>query len=80
VLDTSPPIANPILGARPDFYDTYRHLVSDTIASLHEDPAGQQLLNLFHVDQLIPYEPGHLVGLEALLERSQTAFEPDHAR
>lgn len=43
--------------------------VSDALRILHETAKGHQLLTMFNIDQLVPYEPHYLDGVRSLLSK-----------
>ena len=45
-----------------------RDTIREALLNMHVNPEGQQLLTLFYVDQLIPYEPSHLKSVLDLFE------------
>jgi phosphonate transport system substrate-binding protein len=47
----------------PDFRPALIH----ELANLHLDPAGRQILNLFRMDQLVPFEESQLEAVRALV-------------
>lgn len=44
----------------------YRDLAKRSFAELHSDPSGRQLLALFRVDKLIPFDPSYLESVRGL--------------
>ena len=68
-LASSPPVCRGLVCARMDLWETrFREVLSESMLSLRTDPEGQQLLTLFHVDQLIRFDPAHLRGVIDLLK------------
>ncbi|MCF3649198.1 phosphate/phosphite/phosphonate ABC transporter substrate-binding protein [Synoicihabitans lomoniglobus] len=48
----------------------------DAIAGLAETSAGRQIMTLFKIDQILPYEPDYLDSVQSLLARS-AALRPE---
>ena len=46
-----------------------RKRVRDSLLHLHETPEGQQLLNLFYVDRLVPFDPVHIESTAELIRQ-----------
>ena len=67
VLRRSPPFCRGLVCAREDFNQIYGNLLEESLASLHDQPEGQQVLTLFHTDRLVPFAPAQLEGIEALM-------------
>jgi ABC-type phosphate/phosphonate transport system substrate-binding protein len=71
VIATSPGFLTGVICFRRDFYAQYKDHLDDSLRSLHTDPQGKQILTLFRISQLIPFEPSHLETVEALLKEHQ---------
>ncbi len=59
--------------------DEYRKDLAQALGELHLDPAGQQILTLFKVEQLVPFQEAHLETMRALrktYEESQIKANP----
>jgi ABC-type phosphate/phosphonate transport system substrate-binding protein len=68
-LITSPQYCKFLVCVRPDIYERKLHrYIDDSLTSLHTDPQGQQLLALFRVDKLVPFEQAHLDNVLALMQ------------
>ena len=67
-IATSPGFLTGVICFRRDFYAQYKDHLDDSLRSLHTDPQGKQILTLFRVNQLIPFEPSHLETVDALLK------------
>jgi ABC-type phosphate/phosphonate transport system substrate-binding protein len=67
VLILSPSFCRGPVCARKDFLEEYGDRLQKSLLSLQMDPQGQQLLRLFHVDGLVPFEEGQFGAEEALL-------------
>lgn len=67
VLILSPGFCRAPVCARKDFIEEYGGGLQESLISLQTDPQGVQLLHLFHVDGLIPFEEGQFAAEEALL-------------
>ncbi|MFH1569205.1 MAG: PhnD/SsuA/transferrin family substrate-binding protein [Gemmatimonadota bacterium] len=71
-LDRSPSLPRGPICLRPAVYEELAEVFDESLLSLHSDPEGRQLLALFGVDQLVPFEARYLqslVDLEADYER-----------
>ncbi|MDP6779179.1 MAG: PhnD/SsuA/transferrin family substrate-binding protein [Candidatus Latescibacteria bacterium] len=70
VLATSPWLCYAIVCARTAVFELrLKGLLAESLISLHEDPEGRQLLTLFQVDRLLPFDPNHLQAFTTLLGR-----------
>ena len=67
VLATSPRFCRTLICARPSFMEGYGDIVRESLVSLHEEPQGRQILSLFHVERLVPFEPVHLRAVVQLM-------------
>lgn len=68
VLAKSPSFIRGPVCFRKDIHDRLKGLLQEGLLSLHNDPQGQQLLNLFRVDKLVPFRQVYLDGVIALVE------------
>lgn len=69
VMAASPGFCRGIVCARKDIYEKrLKGLLSESLISLHTEPRGQQLLALFHTDQLVPFKPAYLEDVLTLIE------------
>ena len=66
-LEKSPGFSRTLVCLRPDMLERYGGLLRERQSSLQRDPQGQQLLSLFHVDELVPFKPAYLRGVEGLI-------------
>ena len=69
VLEKSASFCRALICLRPDVKELYGGLLRESMLSLHTEPQGQQLLGLFHVDELVPFEPAHLRAVKELIDR-----------
>ena len=69
VLEKSASFCRALICLRPDVKELYGGLLRESMRSLHTEPQGQQLLGLFHVDELVPFEPAHLRAVKELIDR-----------
>ena len=67
----SRPITNGFICIRQGFYDRVGAQIEEVISMMHEDPSGRQMLALFHVDQMKPFNPADLIALEGLIKEYQ---------
>jgi len=69
VIRTSPGFCQAVVCARKDIYEKdLERFLEEGLLSLHTEPYGQQLLTLFHVDRLVPFDPAYLESVAALVE------------
>jgi ABC-type phosphate/phosphonate transport system substrate-binding protein len=70
-IATSPGFLTGVICFRRDFYAQFKDHLDDSLKSLHIDSQGRQILTLFRINQLIPFEHSHLETVEALLKEHQ---------
>ena len=68
VLARSPEFCRGPICLRKDLYVQYGATMENLLMSLHTYPQGRNLLRLFHVDQLVPFEPAYLESVIELVE------------
>jgi ABC-type phosphate/phosphonate transport system substrate-binding protein len=68
VLDRSPEVLGGVIAFRRGYAGPGRERILARLASLHEDPQGKQILRLFGMDRLLPFEPEYLTSAEALIQ------------
>ena len=68
VIATSPKLLAGIVCIRKDLYKTNKDAVNIALESLQSDPQGKQILTLFRINRLVPFNPSHLETIEALLK------------
>lgn len=68
VLDSSPRFGRGPLCLHREVYDELSLEFDETLLSLHSDPEGQQILALFGVSQVVPFEPRYLESLVDLMD------------
>jgi len=68
VLATSEKILGGIIAARRELSEDKKRAVRDLLMSLHADPDGRQLLTLFGMNRLVPFEPAYLDHLANLIQ------------
>ena len=68
VVTASPGLCGPIVSAREDIASDYGKVLEEGLRSLHEEPQGQQILELFHLDKLIPFQGSYLDGVIRLAD------------
>ena len=66
-IAVSPVLSRGPVCFRNDVLEEFGDVLVDALGSLHTDPRGQQILTLFHLDRLLPFEEGHLDGVRALM-------------
>lgn len=67
-LETSPPLLSGVVCFTTEIDPADKPDIAHTLLTLHEDPQGQQVLNLFRRDRTVPYDPEQLQSLLALVE------------
>lgn len=67
-LITSPGFCIGLVCARKDVYEKYEGFIQEGLSALSTEPEGQQLLTIFRLDQVIPFEPVHLEAVRKLVE------------
>ncbi len=66
-LASSPEVAAGVIVFRPGYVGASKTKMREVLETLHLDPQGEQLLRLFRMDRLVPYEEGQLDSVAALL-------------
>ena len=67
-LEVSRPLLAGVVCFTPEIDPLHKPDIVQTIHTLHQDPQGQQVLNLFRRDRAVPYEAGQMDSLLALVE------------
>ncbi len=67
-LKTSPGFCRVLICFSQDILERFGGLLGESLLSLHGEPQGQQILTLFHIDRLVPFEPSHLNSVVELVE------------
>jgi len=67
-IGRSPRFARGPICLRPELYEELSSVFDESILSLHADPRGRQMLALFGVDRVVPFEPHYLESLVSLVE------------
>ena len=57
LLATSACLVPSITCLRAGYDSTYRPRIVEALGDLHKEPKGEQILSLFRVDRLVPFEP-----------------------
>ena len=73
-LATSEPLVNGIICLKRSGWpsERFRQDVIQAMSELHLNPAGLQILTLFKVQRLVPFEPSHLDTLRQLREKMES--------
>ena len=71
VIAESPPLTNGIICVRRAFHGRVGAELDQVMASMHEDPAGAQMLTFFHVDRLRQFQEGDLATVEQLVREHE---------
>jgi phosphonate transport system substrate-binding protein len=67
ILIGSPDLASGVVVFRRGYDAVARGKLVESLATLHQDSQGRQLLRLFRMDRLVPYEESQLESVAALL-------------
>ena len=67
-LASSPEYCRGLLCVRKDILGEYKWLLEESLLALHEEPRGKQILTLFRVDRIIPFDASRLESVMALVE------------
>jgi phosphonate transport system substrate-binding protein len=67
IIEKSQTLAGNISCILPSTSKKFRGMIEDVGMHLHESPTGQQVLMLFKLDRIVPFQPSYLTGLEDLL-------------
>ncbi len=73
---TSPPLCEYIICIHKH-YSLYRQDIIDGLAELHTDPAGQQILTVFKIDKLNPFQESYIVNARKLWQHYRQARPPE---
>jgi ABC-type phosphate/phosphonate transport system substrate-binding protein len=57
-----------VICIRTGFKLPLRQILIDSLKGLHVDPKGQQILTLFKVEKLVPFEPSYLESVRRLVQ------------
>lgn len=66
VLEESPPRPSCVLAARKGLTARHRETLQEVLGTLDQSAQGKQLLTLFRMNRLVPFQPEYLVPLEGL--------------
>lgn len=78
ILAESPDLTVGLVCARKAIYDKYKGLIQEGLVALNTKPQGRQLLTIFRLNALVPFEPVHLERILVLLEE-YSRLKPDPA-
>ncbi|TVQ96616.1 MAG: hypothetical protein EA399_15475 [Desulfovibrionales bacterium] len=78
ILASSEPLVSGITCLRRTGWtsERFRQDIVQAMADLHLQPAGQQILTLFRMDQMVPFVPEYLDSMRRLHEQSRTSDTP----
>jgi hypothetical protein len=69
ILVESPNFVKAIIGInKKQRTEEYRKLIEESLAELHQEPNGQQLLSIFRLEKLVPFKTEHLSSIKELLQ------------
>lgn len=71
ILARSPKFARGPVCLREDIYQKYGDVLLNTLLTMHTQPSGQQILDLFQSDRLVPWDPSHMESIVALMEEHE---------
>ncbi len=69
IINISPPLLPSLMCIRRDYPDYLKTALIDALKHLHEEPRGLQILTLFKVDKVFPYDDAYLQHAKALLAK-----------
>lgn len=72
VLDRSPEVCRALVCLRANIVTRYRVQIQEALRDLHTDAHGRQILNVFRVERLVPFEPAQVEGVRALISENAT--------
>ncbi|MCC7374902.1 MAG: PhnD/SsuA/transferrin family substrate-binding protein [Verrucomicrobiales bacterium] len=77
IVQASEPLVDGLICLSDTVWPTPQHRqdVADALQDLHIDPAGKQILTLFHTSRLVPFEARHLEATERL-KADYERFDP----
>ncbi len=75
IVHKSPLLPMTVICARPDAYEDFGRALEQGMGTLHEDPEGQQILNIFGVDRLVPFREEYLDPVRALVHTERATEE-----
>ena len=67
VLVQSPGFCYGLVCARQEVYEKYKDLIQEGLFVLNTDPRGQQLITIFRLEELVPFQPVHLESVRRLV-------------
>jgi phosphonate transport system substrate-binding protein len=67
---SSPAFLPAILSIRPDYEATSKKALIESLGNLHLEPRGHQILTMFKVDRLVPFQHSYLNSARDLLKRN----------
>jgi ABC-type phosphate/phosphonate transport system substrate-binding protein len=68
VIAKSPSGATSVICIRTGYKSSLRQVLVDSLRDLHTEPKGQQILTLFKVEKLIPFEPSYLESARQMMQ------------
>ena len=71
VLATSPAFCQTLVCLSPNLEAEYERLTIDRFQEIHTEALGRQILTLFRVERLVPFDPSYIEGASAIYEESQ---------
>jgi phosphonate transport system substrate-binding protein len=69
LLAFSPAVVPSVLCVRPDYEPDLKQALIEGLGTLHEEPRGQQILVMFKVDRLVPFQTAFLESAQQLLRK-----------
>lgn len=77
IIERTPPLCQGMVCITQDAHERLGEQVQEGLELLHKDPKGRHLLNLFGVDELLPFDPSMLKTEELLLQNKLNTLEAD---
>jgi ABC-type phosphate/phosphonate transport system substrate-binding protein len=68
VIEESRPLASAVIAIRRGYDSRHRELLKEILSTIDRDTQGRQLLTLFRMGRLVPFEPSFLATTEELLK------------
>jgi hypothetical protein len=72
IVAESPDLGGGVIAFRKDYSETHKETVREALTTLHADPKGRQLLTLFQLQRLVPYQPGYFDTMETLIKEHRS--------
>lgn len=77
VIERTPDFCPGVVCVRSDIDDETKDLITQSVLSLRDDTKGRQLLLLFQVDDVIPYDPKAIEPMEEVMRKHRELIAPN---